>query len=118
MPTVVIPASPLAPGVTPLAIHVVDENRGPPLLILHGGWGSGFYPFTAQIAALPDRRFVIPDRTGYGRSPRVATFPPRFHHAAAIEALAVLDAMGIDRCAIWGHSDGAVIAALIAIVAP
>ncbi len=118
MPTAVIPASPLAPGVTPVPIHVRDENPGPPLLVLHGGWGYGFYPFTSQIAALPDRRFVIPDRIGYGASPRVAAFPPRFHHAAAREAIAVLDALAIDRCAIWGHSDGAIIAALIAILAP
>ena len=25
-----------------------------PLLVLHGGWGYAFYPFDAQIAALPD----------------------------------------------------------------
>jgi pimeloyl-ACP methyl ester carboxylesterase len=118
VPNVVIPASPLAPGLAPVPIHVRDENAGAPLLILHGGWGYGFYPFTAQLAALPDRRFVIPDRTGYGGSPRVTTFAPRFHHAAALEALSVLDAMQIERCAIWGHSDGAVIAALIAILAP
>lgn len=118
MPTVAIPASPLAPGVAPVPLHVRDHNSGAPLLVLHGGWGYGFYPFTAQIAALPDRRFVIPDRTGYGSSPRVTAFPPHFHRAAAIEALAVLDAMAIDRCALWGHSDGAVIAALIAILAP
>ncbi|MBA3455052.1 MAG: alpha/beta hydrolase [Deltaproteobacteria bacterium] len=118
MPTVVIPASPLAPGITSLAIHVRDTIAGSPLLILHGGWGYGFYPFDAQIAALPARRFVIPDRTGYGASPRVSVFPPRFHAAAALEALAVLDALAIDRCTVWGHSDGAVIAALLAIAAP
>lgn len=114
-----IPASPLAPGLGPVSIHYRDEtSAGRPLLILHGGWGYGFYPFTSQVAALPDRRFLIPDRTGYGASPRVAAFPPRFHASAALEALAVLDALAIDRCTIWGHSDGAVIAALIGILAP
>ena len=118
VPTVVIPASPLAPGLAPVSIHVREANAGPPLLVLHGGWGYGFYPFTAQIAALPGRRFLIPDRTGYGASPRITTFVPSFHRAAALEALAVLDALAIDRCAIWGHSDGAIIGALIAILAP
>jgi pimeloyl-ACP methyl ester carboxylesterase len=87
--------------------------------VLHGGWGLGFYPFDAQLAALAsDFRCVVPERTGYGRSPRVAAFPPRFHEAAAIEAEAVLDALGIARCAIWGHSDGAVIALAMALRQP
>lgn len=44
--------------------------------------------------------------------------PPRFHAAAARETETLLDALGIDRCALWGHSDGAVIAILLALRAP
>jgi len=95
-----------------------DPRGRAPLLVLHGGWGYGFYPFDAQIAALPEHRVVIPDRTGYGRSPRIAALPARFHHAAAAEHEALLDALGIERCAIWGHSDGAVIAAIMALRRP
>ncbi len=96
-----------------------EAGQGEPLLILHGGWGYAFYPFDAQIAELGgELRFVIPDRTGYGGSPRLAELPPRFHEAAAIEAEALLDALGIGRCAIWGHSDGAVIAAIAALRRP
>lgn len=114
-------ATPLSPGAAP---HEIDQyyreaGQGEPLLILHGGWGYAFYPFDAQLAALGgELRFVIPDRTGYGGSPRLAELPPRFHEAAAIEAEALLDALGIERCAIWGHSDGAVIAALAALRRP
>jgi pimeloyl-ACP methyl ester carboxylesterase len=61
---------------------------------------------------------VIPDRTGYGKSPRIAALPPRFHHAAAAEHEALLDTLGIEACAIWGHSDGAVIAAIMALRRP
>ena len=61
---------------------------------------------------------MIPDRTGYGRSPRLAALPARFHQAAAVEHAATLDALGIARCAIWGHSDGAVIAAIMALREP
>lgn len=129
MPYVRIGGSPLAPGAGALDIYYREAGaREPgshdaapavPLLILHGGWGYAFYPFDAQLAELAtERRCVIPDRTGYGRSPHVATFPPRFHEAAAAEAEAVLDALAIERCAIWGHSDGAVIATWMALRAP
>lgn len=109
----------MLPGVAPIQVYVRDVERedaaAEPLLVLHGGWGYEFYPFDAQIAALDDRRIVAPDRTGYGKSPRIAALPPRFHHAAAAEHIATLDALGIERCAIWGHSDGAVIAAIMAL---
>jgi 3-oxoadipate enol-lactonase len=89
------------------------------LVILHGGWGYEFYPFDAQIAALAaTHRIVIPDRSGYGRSPRIAKLPARFHEAAAIETERVLDELGIARCALWGHSDGAVIATIMALRRP
>ena len=112
-----IAGSPLLPDAKPIALHVRDGGRGEPLVILHGGWGYGYYPYDDAIAGL-DRRFVIPDRTGYGRSPRVGGFPPRFHVAAAIETERLLDALGIERCALWGHSDGAVIATLLALRDP
>jgi pimeloyl-ACP methyl ester carboxylesterase len=120
VPFVQIAGSPLLPGASPIDLYYRDAGPigGPPLLILHGGWGYEFYPFDAQIAALPAYRFVIPDRTGYGKSPRIAALPARFHEAAAIEHQALLDALGIERCAIWGHSDGAVIAAIMALRRP
>jgi pimeloyl-ACP methyl ester carboxylesterase len=61
---------------------------------------------------------VIPDRSGYGRSTSLDAFPADFHLRAAQETLALLDALGIEQAAWWGHSDGAVIAAMAAIHAP
>lgn len=119
MPYVRLASSPLAPHAGPLDVYYREHGAGAPLLILHGGWGYGFYPFDAALAALAgEHRIVIPDRVGYGQSPRVAAFPPRFHVAAAAEAERVLDALGIERCALWGHSDGAVIATWMALRAP
>jgi len=96
VPFVQIAGSLLLPGTSPIELFYRDSGAGAPLLVLHGGWGYGFYPFDAQIAALP----------------------ARFHHAAAAEHEALLDALGIERCAIWGHSDGAVIAAIMALRRP
>jgi len=111
--------SPLAPGVSPVRIRYRDCGRGAPLVFLHGGWGYEIYPFDRQIAALAaTHRIVVPDRSGYGGSSPIASLGPDFHSAAADETLAVIDALGLDRPALWGHSDGAVIAALIGLRAP
>ena len=112
-----IDSSPLLPGVRPIELHYRDGGRGAPIVILHGGWGYGFYPHDDAIAKL-DLRFVIPDRTGYGGSPHIAELPPKFHVAAAIETEKLLDALGIARSVLWGHSDGAVIATILAIRHP
>lgn len=110
----------MLPGASPARIHYREHGPpdGAPLLVLHGGWGYAFYPFDPQIAALPGHRIIAPDRTGYGRSPRITALPPRFHHAAAAEHEAVADALGLERYAIWGHSDGAIIALLMAMRRP
>jgi pimeloyl-ACP methyl ester carboxylesterase len=99
-------------------MFVRDHGRGVPVVHLHGGWGYEIYSAQRQIDALPDVRFVIPDRTGYGRSPPLAELPPRFHEAAAIETEGVIDRLGLGRCVLWGHSDGAVIAVIAALREP
>lgn len=95
-------------------LYYRDAGEGePPIVVLHGGWGYQIYPFDDAIAGVP-RRFVIPDRSGYGKSPPRSELPPRFHQQYAIETEALLDALGIRRCVVWGHSDGAIIAAILA----
>jgi pimeloyl-ACP methyl ester carboxylesterase len=119
MPFVELPSSPLAPGVAPVRIHYREHGAGRPLVILHGGWGCEIYPFDRQIAALAsDHHLVIPDRTGYGLSGRLVRQESDFHHRAAAETVAVIDALGLERPVIWGHSDGAVIAVLMGLAAP
>lgn len=107
-------SSPMAPGVSPVHVAYSDRGTGSPLVFLHGGWGYAFYPVQRPEGV----RLVIPERTGYGRSTRIAKLPPHFHAAAAFEHERFLDALGIERCVLWGHSDGAVIAARMAIEHP
>lgn len=111
-------SSPLARGVSPVRIRYRDAGSGPPVVILHGGWGYDVYSFDRQLAGLNDHRVVIPDRTGYGQSGRLNAQPPDFHQRAAEETLAVLDMLKLDRAALWGHSDGAVIALRVGLMAP
>lgn len=101
------------------ALHYREYGEGAPLLFLHGGWGYPMYSFDAQIAALRDRfRILIPDRTGYGRSPHLESFVPGFHELAAEEMRQFLAALNIEQCSLWGHSDGAVTAVRMAIAKP
>ena len=109
-----------ADSVSPVSIHYRDIGNGPPLVFLHGGWGYGVYPIDRQIEALRGHvRLLVPDRSGYGRSASYAgPLPLDFHRRAAEETLLLLDALGIERATVWGHSDGAVIATMIGLRAP
>jgi pimeloyl-ACP methyl ester carboxylesterase len=119
VPYVELAASALAPGVSPVRVHVRDTGAGRPLVMLHGWWGYEVYPFDRQIAALgASHRVIVPDRTGYGGSGRLERQATDFHHRAAAETFAVIDALQLDAPVVWGHSDGAVIALLMGIAAP
>jgi pimeloyl-ACP methyl ester carboxylesterase len=103
----------------PARIYYREAGAGTPLVFLHGGWGYEVYPFDRAIEALRGRfRILIPDRSGYGRSTPLTKLPADFHQRAAIETARFLDALNIERAVLWGHSDGAVIAALLALDAP
>ena len=115
MPFLELPDSPHAPGIRPVKIHYREFGHGRPLVFLHGGWGYKVYPFDRQIDAFKSQfRILIPDRSGYGRSTRVpGEMQADFHQRAAEETMALLDALAIERAVFWGHSDGAVIGAML-----
>ena len=80
----------------PARIYIRDAGAGSALIFLHGGWGYEVYPFDRQIEALSGHyRILIPDRSGYGRSPGITRLPPDFHRRAATETMQVMDALEI-----------------------
>jgi pimeloyl-ACP methyl ester carboxylesterase len=99
-------------------IHTYYEavGDGPPLLLLHGGLMSGAdYP--DQVVALSDRfRVVAPDRRGHGHTADVEG--PITYELMAADTIAFMDALGIDRAHVVGHSDGANIGMLLGIQHP
>jgi pimeloyl-ACP methyl ester carboxylesterase len=117
MPLVSIPRSPLAGA--PARLLVRDRGRGPVVAILHGGWGYRAYTFDPQMEALAGgNRVLAPDRVGFGGSGRIAELPEGFHRLMAEETMLALEALGVRRAALWGHSDGAVVAAWCAFLFP
>ncbi|HKP87195.1 MAG TPA: alpha/beta hydrolase [Blastocatellia bacterium] len=121
MSFITVNQSPLLPGVSPVEIHYREYGNasGTPLVFLHGGWGYEVYPFDRQVETFgKDCRIVIPDRTGYGRSMRINSLPVDFHRRAAREMMSFLDALDMEGAILWGHSDGAVIAMMMALQSP
>jgi len=89
------------------------------IVFLHSGWGYEIYPFDRIALALAPRfRIIAPDRSGYGESAPIDSLPADFHQRAAVETVAVLDALTLRSPILWGHSDGAIIALLIALASP
>jgi pimeloyl-ACP methyl ester carboxylesterase len=98
-------------------IWYATYGRGAPVLLLHGGLGhSGNWG--SQIPALlaAGYRAILIDTRGHGRSTRDAR--PFMYELLAADALAVLDALGLERVAVVGWSDGACIALILAMQEP
>lgn len=92
------------------------QGEGPPLLLIAGFTASRHHwlGFDQRLAAT--RRVVSFDNRGVGESS--SPQPPYEMSALALDALGLLDALGIDRVDIVGTSMGGMIALEIALLAP
>jgi pimeloyl-ACP methyl ester carboxylesterase len=111
-------------GSTEVSGHTLYwERHGAPemgtLTLLHHGLGS-VRSWRRQIPALSKAGWEVfaYDRWGYGRSDPRPEFADRFLMQDALEAIHLLDLLGIDRTALMGHSDGGSIALLMAAMQP
>jgi len=96
---------------------IVTPGRAP-LVLLHEGLGTiGLWrDFPAALAAATGREALVYDRRGYGKSdPFAGARGTDYLHVEAHDVLPrVLDAAGIERAVLVGHSDGGTIALLAA----
>lgn len=94
-----------------------EAGSGPALVMLHG-IGSGSGSFIRQLESLADRfRIIAWDAPGYGVSPPLPMpAPVAADYAAALAGL--LDALGLDRVLLAGHSLGALTAGAFAVKHP
>ena len=79
-------------------------GEGEPVILLHGGLGSSnqFGDIVAPLAA--NRRVIVMDSRGHGRSTRSARGIS--YRQMADDVIALLDHLAIERAAIVGWSDG------------
>jgi pimeloyl-ACP methyl ester carboxylesterase len=93
-------------------------DAAPTIVMLHEGLGSTalWGAFPDKLAAATGAGVLVYSRAGYGKSsPGQLPRTVRFMHEEATEVLPrVLDAIGLQRGILLGHSDGASIAAIYA----
>ncbi len=98
--------------------HVQQAGAGPDVVLIHGLTGdlSIWYLCRAMTELAAARRVTAYDLRGHGYS----AVPPTGYTSAdqASDLLGLLDALGIERAALVGHSFGAVIALHAAVLAP
>jgi pimeloyl-ACP methyl ester carboxylesterase len=93
-----------------------DEGAGDALLLVHG-WTCDANDYAAQIEYFrPHWRTLAPDLRGHGRS--AVTRDGYDSRTFARDLIELLDALGIDRCVVVGHSLGGVIASVMAVEWP
>ncbi len=123
-PWMILPPTPTLPkpersGLAPVnGIHLwyAEFGHGAPVIMLHGGLANSDY-WGLQVRALAPRYHVIVmDSRGHGRSSRTNT--PIGYDLMASDVLALMDYLHIDKAAIVGWSDGAIVGLDIAIHHP
>ncbi|WP_067461598.1 alpha/beta fold hydrolase [Actinomadura macra] len=98
-----------------LHVHRYGDPSGPPLIALHGVTGHGARWRRTAERYLADRFVLAPDLRGHGRSPHEPPWTVERHVA---DVLALMDAEGIERADLAGHSYGGMIALHLARTAP
>jgi N-formylmaleamate deformylase len=89
----------------------------PPLVLLHGFTDDGacWFPVTDSLAQ--DYDLIVPDVRGHGKSARIAGIG--FSNEALMEdAAALIQALGLNRPAVLGHSLGAFTGLMLAATHP
>lgn len=98
-----------------------DAGSGPVVILLHGS-SLAIDAWSTWHRTIPDLarhfRVLAPDLVGFGETDVAAdgTHVPRFERR--LHALAFIRAMGVGKCAVVGHSEGAFIGAVLAIENP
>ena len=98
-----------------LEVSRFGAGDGEPLLALHGVTGHGGRWRELGERGLPERRWLAVDLRGHGRSTWDAPWAAETHVADLIETL---DAEGVGRCDVVGHSFGGLLATHLAATAP
>jgi pimeloyl-ACP methyl ester carboxylesterase len=91
--------------------HVVDEGRGPLVLLLHG-FPESSHAWRHQVRALAAAGFraVAPDVRGYGQTDAPADVKDYRLSELVADAAGIVDALGEKRAVVVGHDWGASIA--------
>jgi len=95
-------------------VHVEQAGSGEPVVLIHG-FGASTYSWRKVMPALAaSHRVVAIDLNGFGYTQRPASRASYTREAQARLVLGTLDALGIDRAHVVGHSYGGGLALYLA----
>ena len=95
-----------------IALAFEDIGSGPPLLLIHGLYGSGSNWRRIAKALSSEHRVVSVDLRNHGASPWSATMS---YAEMAGDVVALIDRLALDRPAVLGHSMGGKVAMTLAL---
>src|SRR5205823_996108 len=98
-----------------ITFHYEEAGAGEPLVLLHGGLGTGALHWWRELSFFARcLRVIAPDMRGYGRSTPPRNFPPDFYRRDAEDMAALIRATGAAPAHVLGWSDGGVVALILA----
>src|ERR1700722_16373957 len=98
-----------------MRLNCIESGDGPPVVLLHGLFGAARNFGTVQRALAPLFRVIAMDARNHGASPHAAGMT---YATLAADVLETLDALGVARTAVIGHSMGGKTAMTLAVMAP
>lgn len=99
----------------PVDLYCSRQGDGPPLLILHGLYGSGANWNSHAKWLSQDFSVVLVDLRNHGRSPHA---PDTSYEAMAADLAALLDRLELEQAVVLGHSMGGKAAMTLALTWP
>jgi pimeloyl-ACP methyl ester carboxylesterase len=99
-----------------IKIWYAEFGTGAPVILLHGGLANSNYWGKLVPALAPHYRVIVMDSRGHGRSSR--DDKPYGYDLMASDVVALMDYLKIDKAALIGWSDGAIIGLDIAMHHP
>ncbi|MEO3473917.1 alpha/beta fold hydrolase [Roseomonas sp. CAU 1739] len=98
-----------------MMLACTEAGEGPALVLLHGLFGAGQNWGGIRRALAPRYRVLTPDLRNHGASPRAAAMD---YAAMAADIAETMDAAGVARAAVLGHSMGGKVAMALALAHP
>ena len=101
---------------TGIRLHYAEQGYGEPMVFLHG-WPDSWFSFSRVLRLLPAQfRAYALDQRGFGDSERAVD--GYAIASLATDVRAFLDAVGVERATVVGHSFGSFVARRLAIAHP